>query len=60
MNWLYCPKCGKQTVQPNPTTNRGDLYVAEELSGCTEFYDAAIPYKCLNCETRFYLGGVEK
>jgi predicted RNA-binding Zn-ribbon protein involved in translation (DUF1610 family) len=53
---MFCPNCGKQHIQPNPTTNGGELYVAEEMEGCTEFYDAAEPFKCADCETQFYLG----
>jgi len=54
---LYCPNCGKQNVKPgDDSPYGGSLYVAEELEGCTEFYDDAKPYKCPDCETQFYLG----
>ena len=57
---MFCPSCGKQNVQPEPTPNGGDLYVAEDMGCSTEFYDDAKPYKCNDCETQFYLGGTDE
>jgi predicted RNA-binding Zn-ribbon protein involved in translation (DUF1610 family) len=54
---LFCPNCGKQNVvKGDSSPNGGELYVAEEMEGCTEYYDAADPYKCTDCATRFYIG----
>ena len=57
---MFCPNCGKQNVQSDPTPNGGDLYVAEDMECSTEFYDDAKPYKCNDCETQFYLGGTDE
>ena len=57
---MYCPNCGKQNiVAGDPSPNGGGLYVAEEMAGCTEFYDDAVPYQCHDCSTTFYIGGEE-
>jgi predicted RNA-binding Zn-ribbon protein involved in translation (DUF1610 family) len=57
---MFCPNCGKQTVVASDTSpNGGGLYVAEEMEGCTEFYDDAVPYQCQLCLTNFYIGGEE-
>lgn len=53
---LYCPKCGTQNVVESPSSNCGELYVAEEFDNNTEFFDDAIPYQCDNCQQHFYLG----
>jgi hypothetical protein len=54
---MYCPNCGKQhVVAGDSQPNGGELFVAEDMEGCTEFYDAARPYKCNDCETQFYMG----
>lgn len=54
---MFCPNCGKQNVKPGDSSpNGGDLYVAEEMEGCTEFYDEAKPHECPDCGTQFYMG----
>lgn len=61
MKTLYCPCCGKQNVKPSDSSpNGGELYVAEDCGSSTEFYDDANPYYCPDCETQFYIGGVEE
>ena len=55
---MYCPKCGKQNVvKGDSSPNGGELYIAEGMEGCDEFYSEAHPYYCTDCETTFYLGG---
>ena len=54
---VFCPNCGKQDVEvQDEHPNGGDLYVAEDCGSSTEYYDSAVPYKCNDCEQRFYLG----
>jgi len=54
---MYCPNCGKQNVKPgDPSPNGGELYVAEGMEGCDEFFDEAHPHECPDCGTQFYMG----
>lgn len=53
---MYCPKCGSQNVtKQNQSPNGGELYVAEDMDSCVEWYDDAFKYKCDDCNTVFYL-----
>ena len=53
----FCPNCGGNKVREgDPHPNGGDLYVAEELESCSEYYDAARPFECSECSQQFYLG----
>jgi len=56
MDKIFCPHCGGTNTPPSPTPNGGDLYVAEDTGGSTEFYDEATPYECGDCQTGFYIG----
>jgi NADH pyrophosphatase NudC (nudix superfamily) len=54
---VFCPRCGtKNTEEQDSHPNGGDLYVAEDCGSSTEYHDGCWPYKCLDCETRFYIG----
>jgi predicted RNA-binding Zn-ribbon protein involved in translation (DUF1610 family) len=54
---MFCPNCGKQNVKPgDPSPNGGELYVAEEMEGCNDFFDEAHPHECSDCGTQFYMG----
>lgn len=52
----FCPSCKAQAVPTGQSPNGGLLYVAEELSTCTEFYDDATAMQCTACEQVFYVG----
>ncbi len=50
-----CSVCQTQDViQNNRTMNNGEIYVAECLDTCEEFYDGIDMYKCKNGHT-FYI-----
>jgi hypothetical protein len=58
---MRCPKCSSElecvTKVGEPTKeNGGVLFVAEELSTCTECADSVSQWKCPACGCRIYLG----
>jgi hypothetical protein len=51
---VHCPRCGSEAL-PASSENGGELYVAEELLGATEYYTEAYPYRCFHgCRLLFF------
>jgi len=52
---MFCPFCGsKNTRHIKESPNGGAIYVAEEMSTCTEFYAEVTEWDCLDCNKFFF------
>jgi len=55
---MHCTHCGSdKTIEKGSKTesNGGEIFVAEELGGDIEFYDAIVEIKCTICDGTTYV-----
>lgn len=56
-NIKFCPSCASNEISCNGKKgiNGGDIFVAEEMEGSTEYYAEVEEYDCKVCETTFFV-----